>query len=107
MSLDREYIQKLKLDNSTALMIEENTIGKYRIKILHRGEHLFYYDKEMNRALIVPIEVRSLMSQSIFKNSLNVWDTGLKITEDEKRVITNRVDQYFKNYQKVQAFKDE
>ena len=61
----------------------------------------------MNRALIVPVEVRSLMSRSIFKNSLNVWDTGLKITEDEKRVITNRVDQYFKNYQKVQAFKDE
>ena len=38
------YILELKNDNSKAPMIEDNIEG-YRIKILNRGEELFYFDK--------------------------------------------------------------
>lgn len=98
--MNKQYINELKADTTSALMIEENKAEQYRIKILHRGEQLFYYDKKINKALIIEIQVRN---GSIFKTSINKWDDGVTINEAEKTTITDRLINYFKTFQKIDA----
>ncbi len=101
MSWDKSYLLELKSDKSTGAMIENNTDNKYKIKVLHRGEQLFYYDIFNDRAVIVEIQIRN---GSIFKNSLTQWDSGQIITDEEKENVLNRIVSYFKNYQLLDAY---
>lgn len=100
MSWDKSYILELKADKSIGPMIENNLDQNYRIKILHRGEQLFYHDLLTDRALIVEIQVRN---GSIFRKSIVKWDTGRSVENYEKEVILNRLLSYFINYQLMQA----
>ncbi|MDO6519019.1 hypothetical protein [Zobellia uliginosa] len=100
MGWDKEYILELKSDRSLAPMIEENISEKYRIKILHRGEQLFYHDKNQNRAIIIEIQVRN---GSIFESSIKTWEDNTEITKQEKELILLRLKKYFKNFQQIEA----
>ncbi|MGX1927887.1 hypothetical protein [Flagellimonas sp. 2504JD4-2] len=98
MAWDKNYIQELKLDDYTAPMIED--VEEYKIRILHRGEQLFYWDKKKNRAFISEIQIRN---GSIYSNSIKKWDdTGEKITSGQKAIIIERLKSYFINYQKLE-----
>ena len=94
-------IEELKRDNTIAPMIEENRIELYRIKILNRGEHLFYFDKKKNKALIVEIQIRN---GSIFDKSIKKWDDNESIKNTEKKIILDRIVNYFQVFQKKKAF---
>ena len=98
MNLNEEYLKELKEETTEAPMIENNP--QYRIKVLHRGEQLFYKDNLTNKALIIEIQVRN---GSIFEDSISKWDTREKITDSEKKVILDRVVGYFENYQMLKA----
>ena len=100
MNWDKSYISELKADGSSGPMIEINQIENYKIKILHRGEQLFYYDMLNDRALIVEIQIRN---GSVFEKSIAKWDSGAKVDTDEKANIISRILNYFKVFQKMEA----
>lgn len=100
MSWDKEYIAELKAETYSAPMIEDNKTQNYRIKILHKGEQLFYYDKVLDRAIIIEIQIRD---GSIFEKSIETWDDNENILKNDKIIIIDRVKEYFIKYQKMEA----
>jgi len=98
MGWDKDYINELKLDSRKAPMIED--VEDYKIRILHRGEDLFYWEKKEDRAFISDIQIRN---GSIYSNSIKKWeDTGETITPEEKEIILQRIKSYFIRVQKVE-----
>lgn len=93
---EKEYIKELKLDESTGVMIEDNFVEGYRIRLIERGERLFYQQGE--NALICDIQIRN---GSIFRSSIKKWDDDSIITEEEKLIILERIKSYFINYQQI------
>lgn len=98
--MNSEYIEDLKSEVTSAPMIEDNLVALYRIKILHKGEELFYFDKKLGKALIVEVQVRN---RSVFKKSINKWDDESIIGEDEKDLIMSRISRYFRAFQMIDA----
>ncbi|RWX00585.1 hypothetical protein [Flavobacterium cerinum] len=98
--MNKEYIDELKGEVTSAPMIEDNLKERYRIKILGRGEELFYFDKKKNIAVIVEIQVRN---GSVFKTSIQRWDDGTRIDDSEKEIILKRIVKYFQCFQKIEA----
>ncbi len=90
--LEYEHIQELKENNETSFLIEDTENSKVYLKILNRGEHLFY--QENDRAFICEI---SVLYDIVFTNSIKKWDTGDKITPKEKEKIINNIKNFFKN----------
>lgn len=98
MGWDKNYIQELKFDNRKAPMIED--VDEYKIRVLHRGEQLFYWEKKENRAFICEIQIRN---GTIYSNSIKRWeDINKNITPEEKAIIIQRIQSYFIRYQKVE-----
>lgn len=93
---EKEYIRELKIDKSTGKIIENNLFEGYKIRIIERGERLFYQQKE--KALICEIQIRN---GSIFSSSIKKWDDDSIVTEEEKRTILERIKSYFINYQQI------
>ncbi|MBN1984451.1 MAG: hypothetical protein JW795_23195 [Chitinivibrionales bacterium] len=96
--LRKAELERLKADRGTGPYVEENVQEGYRIKIIYRGEHLFYQQGE--RALICAIDP---IDNIIYKKSLKHWDNGKKISDEEKKIICDRIIRYFKVYQKEDA----
>ncbi|GAA0537992.1 hypothetical protein [Chitinophaga japonensis] len=94
--LQFEFIQELKNDRTVAPMIEDNKTAGYKIRIIQRGEHLFY--QQGDRAFICDIQIRDNI---LFTDSIKKRDDGTTITDEEKAIIFERIESYFKNYQKI------
>jgi hypothetical protein len=86
-------IHRLKKDGVVGPRVEVNDKG-YKIRIITRGEELFYMDGK--KALIADI---CLSPPCIFSFSIKKWDNGKIISDDEKKVILQRIISYFKKYQ--------
>ncbi|MEZ0539975.1 hypothetical protein [Fibrella arboris] len=88
-------IQELKAQTNHGPMVEVNSVDKYKIMIIGRGEQLFYQQED--RALLCDIQVRNDL---IYQNSIAWWDNGNAVTESEKSIILERLINYFKIFQK-------
>lgn len=94
--MEIDYIEDLKRDLSEGLMIENNTILGYKIRIVYRGEGLFYHNLITDRAFICDIQIRDSV---IFTKTITKWDDKTKITSKEE--ILKHIEDYFVNYQNV------
>lgn len=95
--MELDYIQELKNDQAVGPMVEFNIVFNYKVRVVERGEGLFYHEIDSDRAIIIGIQVRN---DTIFKNSLIRWDNGKNITADEKEIIIKRITSYFNRFQK-------
>ncbi|HVI48245.1 MAG TPA: hypothetical protein VM802_25480 [Chitinophaga sp.] len=91
---EKEYIKELKEDKATGAMIEDNKTGGYKIRVIERGERLFY--QQGNRGLLCEIQIRN---GAIFSESIKEWDNNEKVTQEEKNLILDRLKSYFINFQ--------
>lgn len=92
----REELQELKARTASGRFVEINPAG-YRIWIGGRGEHLFYQDGE--RALFAVISLsRAVVSES----SLDYWDDGTSLTDDERQQALQRIVEYFSRVQHME-----
>jgi hypothetical protein len=87
-------IKKLKREDYDAPRVENNPV--FRIKIIGRGEQLFYHDKELGLALMIDI---SLMDDCVFASSIERWDNKAEVSDEEKAIVVKRVKQYFLDHQ--------
>ena len=97
--MDIGYIKELKNDAATGLMIEYNYADNYKIRIIYKGEGIVYHDIQLDRATIIDIQIRN---GSIFESSIVKWDNDDPISEQEKKIIVERLVLYFKKYQKIE-----
>ncbi len=97
--LEYELIQAIK-DNKEKLFAVNNNNKTCYLKILNRGEQLFYQEDE--RAFICEI---SVMDEVVFSGSIKKWDSGAKITAQEKEQIKQSIEKFFMdNYQILMRF---
>jgi len=96
--MELDYIQELKNDQAVGPIVEYNIVSNYKVRIVNRGERLFYQEIDSDRAIIIDIQVRN---DTIFENSLIRWDNGKNIAADEKEIIIKRVISYFSRFQKT------
>jgi hypothetical protein len=87
---EKEYIRELKNDESTGAMIEHNLTDAYKIRVIEKGEHLFY--QQGDKALICEIQIRN---GSIFSSTIRTWDNDSVVNIEEKLIIIERIKQYF------------
>ena len=92
--LEYEHIQVMKRDKEKLFTFNNNN-KTCNLKILNRGEQLFYQEDE--RAFICEI---SVMDDVVFSGSIKKWDSGEKITVQEKEQIKQSIEKFFMdNYQ--------
>jgi len=94
--MEINYINELKEDKTIAPMIENNIIDGYKIRIVYRGEGLFYHDIVCNKAFICNIQIRTGV---IFTKTINRWDDRTEITNKEQ--VIRRIQNYFFLFQKI------
>lgn len=92
---DQEYLDDLKKETHSAPMILNSE--NLRIVILHRGEYLFYFDKQKNKSTVIEIGIKSA---SLYKKSIRRWDNEEKIIDKEVEAIITDLKVYFKQFQK-------
>ncbi|HOJ78580.1 MAG TPA: hypothetical protein PLZ08_10890 [Bacillota bacterium] len=90
--LEYEHIQELKAKNESAFLVKDTEDSKVYLKILNRGEQLFY--QENDRAFICEI---SLPHNVVFIETIKKWNTGTKLTPQEKEEVINNIQRFFKN----------
>src|SRR5512133_517199 len=96
-----ELVRQLKEDLSTGPYVENNPAG-YRVRVVLRGEHVFY--QEGNRALIAGVSPDYAHAKVfIHTGTVDAWDDGTGLTEEERRVVVERVVSYFRRYQNMEA----
>ena len=91
-----DYIRSLKVETIEGLVsrVEINKEHNYKFRIVSRGDQLFHQDGD--RALLIQMNP---YDYAIYTKSINNWDDGEKITDQEKELIISRVKDYFKNFQ--------
>ena len=94
---EKEFIKELKEDKTIAPMIENNMIDGYKIRIVYRGEGLFYHDTVNKKAFICNIQITTGV---IFIKTINRWDDRTEIINKEQ--IIRRIQNYFLLFQKIQ-----
>ncbi len=94
--MEIDYIAELKQDKKTAPMIENNIEEGYKIRIVYRGEGLFYHNIIDNKAFICDIQIRTGV---IFQKTINRWDDNSKI--ENKELILHRLCNYFLTIQQI------
>ena len=94
--MEINYINELKEDKTIAPMIEHNMIDGYKIRIVYRGEGLFYHDIVSQKAFICDIQIRTGV---IFTETINRWDDQTEIINKEQ--IIRRIQNYFLLFQKI------
>ena len=92
--IERKYINDLKSENATGPRVEINKEQGYKIRIINRGECLFY--QEGDRAVICDLDIKGY---TIPVKSIKKWDDGKKITEEERDRIKERIRLYFLKFQ--------
>lgn len=90
--LEYGHLQELKENNRTAFLVEDTENSKVYMKILNRGEQMFY--QENDKAFICEI---SVLHDVVFTESIKKWDTGEKIKPQEKEKVKNNIQKFFKN----------
>ncbi len=97
--LEYEHIQAMKRDKEKAFTVNDNNKTFYML-ILNRGEQLFYQEDE--RAFICEI---SVIDDVVFSGSIKKWDSGERITVQEKDQIQKNIKKFFMdNYQTLMRF---
>lgn len=91
----KAQLQELK-GTDTAYRTEEEG-NRYGLKILNRGEELFFQQNE--DALICEISASLLL---INPTTIKEWDNGKKISEEERAVLLEKILRFYK-----EAYKDE
>ncbi|MCL9807525.1 hypothetical protein NAT51_18545 [Flavobacterium amniphilum] len=94
--MEIEYINELKNDVTEGLMIQNNKNLGYKIRIVYRGEGLFYHNLITNKAFICDIQIRDSI---IFAKSIKRWDDKTLIANKEE--ILEHIKNYFLDYQKI------
>ena len=74
-------IDKLKKDNQQVHRYQDSN-GDYGIRVLGRGENLFFQKNE--KAFICEIDAGEGL---IFQKTITHWDTGKKISKDERNQL--------------------
>ncbi len=90
--VDRDFIESIKRSESFEGF--EARVGEtetYRLQILGRGEMAFY--QEGGRALLFEIDPRG----GILSRSIRRWDDGLKVTNEERAVVVDRMSAYLRS----------
>jgi len=90
MALDkttRDYIAGLKASN---IDWRQDERGRYRIRILGRGENGFY-EESPGRALLFELVAGE---SAIFSKSIRRWDDGRKVSDADKDVVLKRLVAY-------------
>ncbi len=98
--MELDYVKELKSDKKEAPMIEINLQSGYKIRVVYRGEGLFYHDFETDKALVFDIQIRN---GSIFESTIKKWDDSSKISQKERDIILERTKLYFHNFQKIDS----
>jgi len=93
-------IAELKAQAFSGARVEVNTEFDYRIRILHRGESIFY--QEGNRALICEFDPYAYL---IVEKSIAKWDDEELVSKEDLIRIKERLTRYFLVYQDGQAVK--
>lgn len=86
-----KYVKEIKSTLTGAHEIKENNGVIYKIKILGRGEELFF--QQGDNALICDISARSAV---IDPNSITRWDNGNKIADEERKLIVEKIISLYK-----------
>lgn len=84
--LNRQYMKELKEELQSAYRLELVDGGDCFIRILNRGEELFYF--QAGKGLICEI---SAAHSLIYAQSIKKWDDGTKIGIKEKEAILNNI----------------
>lgn len=91
-----KYVKEIKSTITGAYEIKDNG-GIYKIKILGRGEELFF--QKGDDALICDISARFAMIDPL---SIKRWDNGSKISDEERTLILAKIIDLYK-----EAYQDE
>lgn len=86
----REELQELKRDGS-ACQFHDAEWGVIRLKLLYRGEFLFFQLNEL--ALICEVSARY---STLDKTSLKRWDDGSVIGADEREALAKIIARYYR-----------
>jgi hypothetical protein len=89
--------KEIKSTITGAYEFRENDTVIYKMKILGRGEELFFQRNE--DALICEISARLAM---INPKTITKWDNGNKISDDERTIIVEKIIELYKK-----AYKDD
>ena len=90
---DLECIAKLKQETPFSGMSRRvSDSEEYRLRVLGRGEMAYYQLNE--RALLFEL----LAGQGIvFAKSIRYWDNGRRVTQEEKAVLIQRLEEYLRS----------
>lgn len=90
----RQELEDLKDESTRGPRVENNEVEDYRIRIVRRGEGIFY--QEGTRALIC---VTDPFEPIVVLASISKWDDGAVVTNEERETIMVRLKNYFKTHQ--------
>ena len=88
--LQKEYMVKLKAEIHNGPRAENNTEQQYKIRIIERGERLFYQCHD--KALICEFDP---YSTTVFLSSIRKWDDGKKMNPEERELYLERLKLHF------------
>jgi len=91
------YVKEIKSSIIGAHEVEEQDGMTYKIKILGRGEELFF--QKGNDALVCDISARHAV---IDPKTIRRWDNGKKISDEERALILEKIIELYKK-----AYKDD
>lgn len=95
--LDMKYVKEIKSTITRAHEFEDHDGVIYKLKILGRGEELFF--QKGNAALICEISARYA---AIDPKTIHKWDNGNKISDEERALILEKIIELYKK-----AYKDD
>jgi len=85
-----DYIEQLK-GNPTINRLKDNQGNSYGIRVLGRGENLFFQENE--KALICEIDA---VNGVIYSKSIKNWEDERKMSPEERNRIISLIDKYYK-----------
>ncbi len=91
------YVKEIKSTITGAYEIDGKDGHKYKLKILGRGEELFF--QKDDNALICEISARHV---AIEPKGIRRWDNGYKISDEERTLILETIIDLYKK-----AYKDD
>lgn len=95
--MDKEHIKEIIKELSATYAVSGAT-GVVNLKIVYRGEGLFYQSE--GRAFICPMSVAGGWVES---KNIKKWHTGIKITNEELGVIKSNILDFFSSTQEMQV----
>lgn len=97
--MDLRYIAELKSRIDDAHELKDSLGESYFVKIVYRGEGLFYCQD--NRAFICDLSIDG--GGFIGKKSIKKWDNRKKISDEEKEAIYLNIARFFRETDKTEV----